>query len=203
MTQLLAPFAPLYLASNSPRRRQILEQLGIVHEVLKIPSPAGQADEPILAGEAAEDYVQRTAQEKMQDALFYIQQQALSPKAVLCADTCVMLDHKVVDKARSDADVRQSLHTLSDTWHQVHTYVVLQSHEQRLECRSVSWVKLQKLSATDIEHYVRSQEGLGKAGGYAVQGLGAAFIEAIKGSYSGIMGLPAHETWQLLQRLNV
>lgn len=192
----------IYLASNSPRRHELLKQIGVPHTILGVPATAGE-DEPILAGEKAEDYVIRTAREKAQRALDYLvqSQSQAELRPILAADTCVMLNGQVIDKAHSDDDVRQSLLQLSGQTHEVHTHVVIQTNTQRLEATSINRLVMRSLSEEDINHYVQSGEGIGKAGGYAIQGLGGTLIEHLSGSFSGVVGLPLCETWTLLQRL--
>lgn len=193
----------IYLASASPRRHELLKQIGVQHEVLRVPEPEGAEDEPILPGEAPEDYVIRTAREKAQRALEYLRQhpEDFPSHPILTADTCVMLNGQVVDKAHTDEDVRRSLQILSDSEHEVHTHIVLISSKRLLEKSSINKVRMRKLSEVVIEHYVNSGEGLGKAGGYAIQGLGAMLIQRLEGSFTGVVGLPLSETWELLQTL--
>lgn len=193
----------IYLASASPRRHELLKQIGVQHEVIHVPEPKDAEDEPIYPGERPEDYVVRTAREKAHRALAYIQAEdkhfAMHP--ILTADTCVMLDGQVVDKAHSDNDVRQSLQILSGQEHEVHTHIVLITPKCTLERSSINKLLMRKLSDNEIEHYVNSAEGIGKAGGYAIQGLGAMLIERLEGSFTGVVGLPLSETWELLQAL--
>lgn len=193
----------IYLASASPRRHELLKQIGIQHEVLKVPEPEGEEDEPILPGESPEDYVIRTAREKAQRALDYLNKQAenFPTHPILTADTCVMIKGQVVDKAHTDEDVRRSLHILSGSEHEVHTHIVLITPDRTLEKSSINTIRMRELSDAEIEHYVSSGEGLGKAGGYAIQGLGAMLIEKLEGSFSGVVGLPLSETWELLRAL--
>ena len=112
-----------------------------------------------------------------------------------------MLDGLVVDKAHNDEDVRQSLKFLSAKEHEVHTHIVLITPEQTLESTSINKIRMRELSDAEIEHYVKSGEGLGKAGGYAIQGLGGMLIKRLEGSFTGVVGLPVSETWELLQQL--
>ena len=193
----------IYLASASPRRHELLKQIGVNHEVLRVPTPEGAEDEPILAGEAPPDYVIRTAREKAQRALDYVTQNSvtLPMHPILAADTCVMIDGQVVDKAHSDDDVRRSLERLSASVHEVHTHLVLVDGERILERNCINTLYMRQLNAEEIAHYVQSGEGLGKAGGYAIQGLGAMLIERLEGSFSGVVGLPLSDTWELLTSL--
>lgn len=193
----------IYLASASPRRHKLLKQLGVQHDILRVPEPEGVEDEPILFGERPEDYVIRTAREKAERALGYLQSTAtyLKPHPILAADTCVMLNGEVVDKAHTDEDVRQSLQTLSGQEHEVHTHIVLITEDRIAERTSINKLLMRQLSATEIEHYVKSGEGIGKAGGYAIQGLGAMLIKRLEGDFTGVVGLSLSDTWELLKSL--
>ncbi|MFA7437584.1 nucleoside triphosphate pyrophosphatase [Castellaniella sp.] len=199
------------LASASPRRHEILTQLGIEHAVLHVPPPAGE-DEPRLVGEPAADYVRRTARNKAQHARAWLQAGGRPPGAVppdwpthwpqcpiLTADTTVSIDDEVLGKPLDAADAARMLRRLSGGRHQVLTAVALQAHGQLHQAISVSHVWLQRLTASDIDRYIASGEPFGKAGAYAIQGRAAAFITRLEGSYTGVMGLPAHETTQLLR----
>lgn len=193
----------IYLASASPRRHELLKQLGVPHKVLQVPEPKGCEDEPILPGETPEAYVIRTAREKAERALDYLQTAAthLKEHPILAADTCVMLNGQVVDKAHSDEDVRQSLRTLSGQEHEVHTHIVLITSDHIAERTSINKLLMRQLSDAEIELYVRSGEGIGKAGGYAIQGLGAMLIKRLEGDFTGVVGLSLSDTWELLRAL--
>ena len=193
----------IYLASASPRRHELLKQIGVHHEVLRVPEADGCEDEPIFPGETPTDYVVRTAREKAQRALSYLQASThtIEIRPILAADTCVILNGQVIDKAHSDHDVRQSLQILSGQEHEVHTHLVLITPQHTLERSSINKLRMRKLSDAEIEHYVRSSEGIGKAGGYAIQGLGAMLIERLEGSFTGVVGLPLSDTWELLKTL--
>lgn len=193
----------IYLASTSPRRHELLKQLGVPHEILRVPEPEGSEDEPILPGETPENYVIRTAREKAQRALDYLitKNKKIPVRPILAADTCVMINGQIVDKAHSNEDVHQSLEVLSGQEHEVHTHIVLITPKDTLERSSINKIRMRALSTTEIEHYVNSGEGLGKAGGYAIQGLGAMLIDRLEGSFTGVVGLPLSDTWELLQTL--
>lgn len=193
----------IYLASASPRRHELLKQIGIRHEILKVPKSEGADDEPILLGETPEDYVIRTAREKAKQAQCYLQAEdnLLAMHPILAADTCVMLNGQVIDKAHSADEVRQSLRTLSGQTHEVHTHIVIITPERILERTSLNTLAMRNLSEVEIEFYVDSGEGIGKAGGYAIQGLGAMLIKRLEGSFTGVVGLPLSDTWELLQKL--
>lgn len=188
----------IYLASASPRRSELLRQIGVAHQVLNVPAPPGE-DEPQLAGEPAADYVRRTALEKAGRAVAWIESQGLPALPILAADTCVMQDGAVLGKPSDRDDAFRILRALSGRSHDVHTAVVL-AHAGRLEIAvSETRVALRALSDGDIARYCDSGEPWGKAGAYGIQGLAGAFVARIDGSYSGVMGLPLFETAGLLR----
>lgn len=194
----------IYLASQSPRRRQLLEQLGVRHELL-LPNADGdvaedaEAIEDVLGGEAPAAYVARVTGLKLDAAVARRARRGLPPAPVLCSDTTVALGRRIYGKPADDADAARMLRELSGTTHRVLTAVAVQHGRKRFEAVSVSRVRFAALPAAQIRAYVASGEPQGKAGAYAVQGRAAAWIEHIAGSYSGIMGLPAFETAQLLR----
>lgn len=189
----------IYLASASPRRHELLNQLHINHEVLRVPAPVGE-DEPILPSETAIAYVQRTALDKLRHALHWRQSQPHLHRdwPILCADTTVELRGEILGKPTDLAHAAQLLHALSGTTHHVHTASCLSYQGQKYSALSSSLIRFKTLSPKEIERYCHSQEPLGKAGAYGIQGLAAAFIEHIEGSYSGVMGLDLYQTHQLL-----
>ena len=189
----------IFLASASPRRHELLTQMAIEHEVLHVPSPPGE-DEPLLPGEHPADYVRRTARDKAERALAHLQISGLSPRPILTADTTVMMDSQILGKASTDDDVRKALAALSGQAHQVHTAIVVAWQNRFYEDVSITSVIMKPLTRDEIQWYVRSGEGIGKAGAYGIQGLASAFVESISGSYSGVMGLPLFETCRLLAR---
>lgn len=190
---------PIFLASASPRRHQLLTQMGITHNVLQVPAPPGE-DEPLLPGEHPASYVKRTAREKAERAVAHLHSGGLSPRPILTADTTVMMGPLLLGKAHTDNDVRDALAALSGQTHQVHTAIVLAWRERLYEDVSITDVVIKPLTADEIDWYVRSGEGIGKAGAYGIQGLASAFVASISGSYSGVMGLPLFETCRLLGR---
>ncbi len=190
----------IYLASASPRRHDILQQMGVPHVVLDVPSPPGK-DEPLLPDEAPANYVRRTAREKALRAVEWIASQALPPRPILAADTTVILDDTILGKPVDADDARQMLARLSGTVHSVHTAVVLYHAGELHELVSKTEVRMRPLSATEIDAYCATCEPMGKAGSYGIQGHAALFIEHIAGSHSGVMGLPIFETGQLLRQL--
>ncbi|MFO7542367.1 MAG: Maf family protein [Thiobacillus sp.] len=191
----------IYLASQSPRRRELLKQIGVAFDVLPLRAVAGRMEviEIPNAGEAARDFAQRMASEKAACGWRAVQWRHLLPFPVLGADTVVELDGAILGKPADRAEAETMLTRLSGRLHQVHTAVAIQ-HEARLEMRlSSSQVRFAALDATAIARYLETGEHLGKAGAYGIQGRAGAFVEHIEGSYSGIMGLPLHDTAVLLR----
>lgn len=199
----------IYLASQSPRRLQLLQQWGVQCELL-LPSADEDAEalEVVLQGEAPASYVQRVTALKLQAAVARLATRGLPLAPVLCADTTVALGRRILGKPATATEARAMLADLSGQRHRVLTAVaVSRSAAGRnalpLAALSVSWVRFAPLSAARIRSYVESGEPMGKAGAYAIQGLASTWIEHIAGSYSGIMGLPAFETTQLLRAAGV
>ena len=190
----------IYLASQSPRRRQLLEQLGIQHELL-LPSDDEDAEalEAVLPNEAPNAYVKRVTQLKLSAALARLQHRGLKPAPVLCSDTTVALGRSILGKPQDGADAKRILSLLSGQTHRVLTAVAVGTMLKQASTLSESLVSFAPMSAAQIQAYVDSQEPMGKAGAYAVQGRAAAHISRISGSYTGIMGLPLFETAQLLR----
>ena len=190
----------IYLASQSPRRRQLLEQLGVrLSLLLPDDSDAAEALEAVRAGEAPATYVRRVTRLKLDDAVLRLAEQARPGAPVLCADTTVALGRAILGKPRDAQDAADMLRQLSGDTHRVLTAVAVQQGDWRGEAMSESRVRFATLRDDDIKAYVASGEWQGKAGAYAIQGRAAAFIEHISGSYSGIMGLPLFETAALLR----
>ncbi len=200
----------IYLASQSPRRQEILQQMGVRFELL-LPSADEDAEslELQLKDEIALDYVQRVALAKLEAATQRLQGRGLSASPILCADTTVAValdDYQVIlGKPEDDQDAARILSLLSGKTHQVHTAVAIQtkSSSKPLMLVSTSDVTFKTLSSDEIALYLSSGEHRGKAGAYGIQGLAACFVENIRGSFSGIMGLPVFETAQLLQQSDV
>jgi septum formation protein len=199
MTETSPPIVRLYLASASPRRREILLQMGITHNVLQVPSPPGE-DEPQHPGETAADYVVRTARDKLDRAMHWVTSQNLPRLPILAADTTVILDGEILGKPRDDADAHRILAGLSGRKHEVRSAIALWTENSVFEALSITTVSMRRIDSAEIERYCASGEPFGKAGAYGIQGLAGAFIERIEGSYSGVMGLPVFETACLLQR---
>jgi len=191
----------IYLASQSPRRRELLKQIGVAFDVLALRAGAGRMDviEVPRAGEAAPDFARRMAGEKAACGWRAVDARRLLRFPVLGADTVVELDGAILGKPADRAEAEAMLRRLSGRAHRVHTAVAVQ-HEARLELRlSSSRVRLAELDATAIARYLETGEYLGKAGAYGIQGRAGAFVEHIDGSYSGIMGLPLYDTAMLLR----
>jgi septum formation protein len=186
----------LYLASQSPRRRQLLAQLGVEFRLLDI-----DVEEVRGPGEAAGDYVRRVAREKAGAGLLEVA--AVPDALVLGADTEVVLDGEVFGKPRDEADAAAMLRRLSGRRHQVVSSVALVSAAREEQATVVSEVDFAELSDVAIGRYVATGEPMGKAGAYAIQGRGEAFIRHLSGSYSGVMGLPLHDTAKLLREFGV
>jgi len=183
------------LASGSPRRRELLTQIGVQFELI-LPD----CDEQILPGEAAEQYVARVALDKARAGWAMAAQRNLP---VLGADTSVIVDQQILGKPVDQTHAAQMLRALAGRTHRVLTAVALVQGTSEQIVVQQSMVRMRAISDQEMTAYWNSGEPQGKAGGYAVQGLGAIFIEHIEGSYSGIMGLPVFETAQLLQRFGV
>ncbi|MDH5709911.1 MAG: Maf family nucleotide pyrophosphatase [Hylemonella sp.] len=190
----------IYLASQSPRRSQLLEQLGVRHELL-LPDAAEDAEaiEAVHGGEAPAAYVQRVTALKLDAALARLKRRGLPAAPILCSDTTVALGRTIYGKPLDARDARRMLNELSGRTHRVLTAVAVGTPRRRAQALSVSRVTFAAMSSVQIARYVAGGEPMGKAGAYAVQGRAAAHITQIAGSYSGIMGLPLHETAQLLQ----
>lgn len=192
----------IYLASQSPRRSQLLDQLGVRHELLL---PGSEEDseglEIVIKNEAPSAYVKRVTALKLDAALARMHQRGLPAAPILCSDTTVALGRRIFGKPEHAKDAVRMLTELAGTQHRVLTAVALQHGHKRLEALSDSRVSFAPMTTAQIKNYVASGEPLGKAGAYAVQGRAAGFISQIRGSYSGIMGLPMFETAQLLSAL--
>ncbi|MCU0805907.1 MAG: Maf family nucleotide pyrophosphatase [Burkholderiales bacterium] len=194
----------IYLASRSPRRRELLKQIGVNFEVLLFREHFGRGadvDEVPHPGEKPEDYVRRVTRDKADTGWLRVQQRALPRHPVLAADTEVALGERIFGKPANRADAAAMLRALAGREHRVLTGVAIRYEEFFEMAMSETVVRFGPMSEQDIMHYVESGEPLDKAGAYAIQGRAAAFIPEILGSYSGVMGLPLHETAQLLARI--
>lgn len=200
MAALSADSPWVYLASQSPRRRELLAQWGIRAELL-LPDADEDAEalEAVRPREWPSRYVQRVTRHKLDAALARLQRRGWPDGPVLCADTTVALGRQILGKPTSKADARRMLQALSGQRHQVLTAVALAHRGQVWQALSRSEVEFGPWSAADIRRYVDSGEPMGKAGAYAIQGAAGLFVKRIRGSYSGIVGLPAYETAHLLR----
>ena len=193
---LLKKMARIILASSSPRRKELLEQVGLKFEIF---SP--DIDESVHVGESADYYVQRLAEQKAQAILAQF-----SDAIVIAADTSLVLDHKIIGKPESKQHAFEIWTALSDRQHDVLSGVCVLSSQcdpntvQSMVVRTQ--VYFQKLSQLDMEQYWATGEPIGKAGAYAIQGYAAQFIQRIEGSYSNVVGLPLYETLQLLKNID-
>ena len=194
----------IYLASQSSRRRQLLEQLGVKRELL-LPGPEEDAEglEAVIEGEAPEAYCARVTQLKLDAALARLTARGLVPAPVLCSDTTVALGTLILGKPLDAADALATLKLLSGQRHRVITAVAVGLGEDRAAALNISEVEFDTVPDAELERYVDGGEPFGKAGSYAIQSHAAAWIRHISGSYSGIMGLPLYETAQLLQQWGV
>ncbi len=191
----------VYLASSSPRRAQLLQQIGVAHRPLLADADEdAEALEAERPGELPLAYVQRVARLKLAAARTRLAQRGLTTAPILCADTTVALGRRIFGKPRDDAHAAQMLAALAGRTHRVITVVAVAAGRRSWLQTSLSHVRFGALSSAAIARYIASGEPQGKAGAYAVQGRSAAFVERIEGSYTGIMGLPLFETAQLLAR---
>ncbi len=227
-----APPGFIYLASQSPRRRQLLEQLGVAYELL-LPAADEDAEalEAVLPGEAPAPYVKRVTRLKLGAAVARLERRGLPLAPVLCSDTTVARGRQIYGKPLDDRDAARMLGELSGATHRVLTAVALwapaspPSHPGKalpalsrirapffavpgpagrgIDTVSESRVTFERMSPAQIARYVASGEPRGKAGAYAIQGQAAMHVTSIRGSYSGIMGLPMHETAVLLRRVGL
>lgn len=191
----------IYLASQSPRRRELLKQIGVDFDVLSLRVVSGRLDvvEIPQPGEAAADFAQRMATEKAACGWRAVDMRRMLRFPVLGADTVVEIDGDILGKPNGRAEAQAMLARLAGCEHRVHTAVAVE-HEGRRELRlSSSRVRLAPLDPVAIQRYLESGEYLGKAGAYAIQGRAAAFVEYVEGSYSGIMGLPLCDTAVMLR----
>jgi len=192
----------IYLASQSPRRRELLTQIGVAHELL-LPTPDEDAEslEVVLEGDTPAVYVQRVTTLKLIAARARLAGARGQNRPILCADTTVALGDTILGKPEDAEDAKRMLRALAGGTHRVFTAVAVAWGEKTAQACSESVVTFSAMSEDDIAAYVASGEPMGKAGAYGVQGRAAAFIARIEGSYSGIMGLPLFETAQALREV--
>jgi septum formation protein len=184
----------LVLASASPRRAQLLRQLGVEFE-----QASADIDELRLTDESPEDYVVRLAQEKSA----HVQRSLRADRAVLAADTCVVLEDVILGKPEGHFDALAMLARLSGREHRVLTAVCIRRLDQLEETLTDTRVQFVNLTREQCEAYLATDEPWDKAGAYGIQGLAGAFIDSIQGSYTGVVGLPLAQTWRLLVKLGV
>lgn len=187
----------IYLASASPRRQELLRQLGIEFDVM--PSSILEVRE---AGETPAQYVTRVARDKARRVAQLVKERGLSLHPVLGADTEVVLDGEILGKPENAAHGMEMLRRLAGRTHEVLSAVCVWNHEKEDTALSTSRVTFRPLTPAEIEQYWKTGEPLGKAGAYAIQGRAAAFIVKLEGSYSGVMGLPLHELDEILKRIS-
>ena len=194
----------IYLASRSPRRRELLSQIGVRFHLLLFrarPDSEPEVNEDVLPGEMPGAYVERVARAKVEAGWKRLTQRNLPRAPVLAADTTVAFEGRILGKPADRADAAQMLAVLSGGRHEVLTAVAVK-YDERLECAlSVTQVRFRPLGAEEIRAYVVTGESDDKAGAYAIQGRAAQFVAEIHGSYSGVMGLPLYETAQLIEKI--
>jgi septum formation protein len=190
----------IYLASQSPRRQQLLEQLGVSFELLLAgPTEDVEALETEIRNESPSDYVRRVTELKLDSALKRQADRGLAEAPVLCSDTTVSLGCNIFGKPADATDAVRILSELSGQTHRVLTAVVLGTSSRRVRVLCESFVTFAEMSRKQIDAYVATGEPMGKAGAYAIQGRAATFISRLEGSYTGIVGLPMFETAGLLR----
>ncbi|MCC7079879.1 MAG: septum formation inhibitor Maf [Burkholderiales bacterium] len=197
-----APGKRIYLASRSPRRRELLKQVGISFEIVLFREDSRRGldvDESPREGEESADYVLRVARSKAEAASLRLMQRRLPAYPVVAADTTVVLGRRILGKPADETEALAMLAELSGRAHQVLTAVAV-GRRERLETRlSISTVEFAPITPAQIRNYVATGEPLDKAGAYAIQGRAGAFVRHLSGSYSGVMGLPLYETIELLE----
>ena len=186
----------IYLASASPRRRELLEQIGVTYRLLPV-----EVDETPLQSESPEEYVSRLALEKARTGWQQLDNQDKKP--VLGADTAVVINNEILGKPENEEHAITMLVALSGQTHRVLSGIALVAENQQKVCINTSLVTFRDLSKAECEAYWHTGEPVDKAGSYAIQGRAAMFISNLSGSYSGVMGLPLYETAELLQNAGV
>ena len=190
----------IYLASKSPRRRELLRQIGIDFELLLTDK---EVDEQVLPNETPPDYVARVTRDKLLSARQTMMHRQLLARPILAADTTVVVDDLILGKPANFNEAVAMITRLSGRTHQVLTSIAVAWQEQMWQITQYSDVAFDTLSEETIRSYCATQEPYDKAGGYGIQGLASMFIKEIAGSHSGIMGLPLYETTQLLQKVGL
>lgn len=203
---MLVSSSYIYLASRSMRRRELLQQIHVDHEVLLLranPPRARDVDEDPAPGECPHDYVRRISRAKAEAGWKRVIERGLPRKAILAADTTVCLGERIFGSPASADEARSTLKELSGKEHQVLTAIAVKKEDELEIAVSESAVRFRDIPEDELDCYVRSGEPLDKAGGYAIQGRAAVFISEIRGSYSGVMGLPLFETASVLKKFGV
>jgi septum formation protein len=201
---VLAERASVYLASKSPRRQELLRQLGVEFVELRLREAAGREPDVVEApreGEAPVEYVKRVTRLKASVGWHRMTRRGLAPKPVLAADTEVILEGRVLGKPKDAQDAMTMLTALSGRTHEVVSAVAVRWEAQLALGVSTSRVRFRSLGRDEIERYVATGEPFDKAGAYAIQGRAAAFVQHLDGSYSGVMGLPLFETAEILTKI--
>jgi septum formation protein len=195
----------IYLASKSPRRRELLKQIGVQYELLLMreTAPRVDIDESPRPEETPHAYVERVVRLKADVALRAMRDRKLPDRPILTADTTVTLDGHILGKPENQDDAISMLKRLSGQTHQVLTAVMVTTEKDQHKVLTTSFVTFAQLSEEEIRAYVESGEPMDKAGAYGVQGRAARFISKLSGSYSGVVGLPLYETANLLKLANV
>jgi septum formation protein len=201
----MLPANIIYLASKSPRRRELLKQIGVHYELLMMreQAPRIDVDETPLPHETAHTYVERIVRMKSDMAVQVMRQRKLPSRPILTADTTVTLDGNILGKPADKADAVRILTRLAGESHQVLTAVAVAVDNEMKQVLTTSFVTFAPLTEDEIKRYVETGEPMDKAGAYAVQGIAAKFIAKLSGSYSGVMGLPLYETANLLRQCGV
>lgn len=192
----------IYLASQSPRRAELLAQIGVPFETLILPADYA-VDEIHVVNELPVEFVERLSLEKARAGLKFVEDKQLAIAPVMGADTIVVCDDLILGKPKNKADAQRMLTLLSDKTHFVYTGVTVMTEQTHWSAVSCTKVTMKRLVPKEIENYWHTGEPVGKAGAYAIQGHAAMFIEWIDGSFSNVVGLPLFETKQLLDRVNV
>ena len=203
---ILAGQSYFYLASRSPRRRELLNQIGVDHQVLtqRIKAERGpDVNENPLPGEKPRDYVLRVCRDKAESGWLRVVQRKLPRRGVLAADTTVCIGDEILGTPADAAEAAGFLGRLSGREHEVFTAVAFKFGERMETELSATAVRFRALEPTEIKRYVASGEPMDKAGAYGIQGRAGAFVTEIRGSYSGVMGLPLYETARLLKRFGI
>jgi septum formation protein len=196
----------IYLASKSPRRLELLQQMGIACKTVLLREETNRqrdVDETPLSSENPFIYVERMAKMKAEIGVLRAKQRSLPSMPLLGADTIVVFNGTIFGKPTDPADAKRMLKLLSGTQHEVLTGVAVTDGTRLLHDTSISRVRFRDLTDAEIAAYIATNEPLGKAGAYAIQGMGAVFIERLEGSYSGVMGLPIFETSMLLSQFGI